>query len=72
MTHGFVLVAELMTVLIVILAIGHAVTNGNQALGKGEVFLVARLTIHLGSAHVMAGTDGIARELCSIIRQKVV
>ena len=72
MTHGLVLVAELMTVLVVVFAIGHTVANGYQALGQREVFLVARLTIHLGSSHIVTGADGIARELCSIVGEEVV
>ena len=30
MSHSLVLVAELMSILVVVFAVGHAVTNGNQ------------------------------------------
>ena len=67
MAHGFVLVAELMAVLIVVFAILHRVANGNQALGQREVFLVACLTIHFGGTHVVGGADGVAREFGSVV-----
>ena len=60
MPHCLVLVAQLVAVLIVVFAIGHGVADGNQAFGQREIFLFARLPIHLCSTHVVTGTDGIA------------
>ena len=72
MPHRLVLVAELVAILVVVLTICHRVTDGNQPLGQRQVFLVTRLTIHLSSTHIVTGTDGITRELGSIVGQEVV
>ena len=71
-SHGLVLVAELVAVLVVVLAVGHAVADGYQPLGQRQVFLVARLAVYLGGTHVVAGTDGVARQLGSVVGQEVV
>ena len=57
--HCLVLVAQLMTVLIMIFAISHAVTDGDEALRQCQVFLVARLTVHLRRTHIVTWTDGV-------------
>ena len=72
MAHSLVLVAKLMTVLVVVLAVLYGVADGYETFGQREVFLVARLTIHLGSTHIVAGTDGVARQLGGIVGEKVV
>ena len=72
MSHGLILLAELMTVLIVVFAVLHAVADGDKSLGQGEIFLIARLAIHLRSTHIVAGTDGIARELSRVVGQEVI
>ena len=61
-----------MAVLIVVLAIGYAVADGDETFGQGQVFLVARLAVHLGSTHIVAGADGVARKLGGIVGQEVV
>ena len=71
-SHGLVLVAELVAVLVVVLAVGHAVADSYQPLGQRQVFLVARLAVYLGGTHVVAGTDGVARQLGSVVGQEVV
>ena len=72
MSHGLILVAELMTVLIVILAIGHAVTNGNKALGQFQILGVSGLAIHLRSPHIVTRTNGVTREFSGIVCQEVI
>ena len=72
MTHRLVLVAEFMTVLVVILTIGNTVSDGNQSFRQFEIFLVARLSVHLCRTHIVTGADGVARQLCSVIGQEVI
>ena len=72
MAHSFVLVAELMTVLIMILAVGDAVADGNETFCQFQILRIAGLTIHLGSTHVVRGTDSIAREFGSVVGEEVI
>ena len=72
MSHSLVLVAELMTVLVVVLTISYAIADSNESLGQRQVFLVASLTVHLCSTHIVAWTDGITREFGGIVGQEII
>ena len=72
MSHGLILLAELMTVLIVVFAVLHAVADGDKSLGQGEIFRISRLTVHLSGTHIVTGTDGIARKLCRVVGQEII